>query len=415
VVDVAQGLVLGANAEARAWFGGDALVGMRLDRAMPAMERLAAMAGGQSIAPDPVQALLFWTQSGPKQLACRFERLAGGVNVLLTTADPAPGRAVERTAPRRSRAEPPTTAPPSAASPPRTDVDTLREIARRIREGRTTQKLAELAPTPTTVEPEPLPAPAIDPAGPAAVEVPAPPPLPADHAKLAHELRTPLSAIAALAEIMHDERLGAMGNARYKGYARDIQASARHALSVISAMLSVEPVTPSPEVAGPAGTGTDRLDFIEIDIGVVIAECVAAMTPIAAQAGLTLGAGCGERMPRLIADRRALKQILLNLLANAIRFTPRGGQVTVSSSYVLAGPVRVEVRDTGSGMSEAEIGRIFSAEPGMARRDGERSGFGLPLVISLADANGASVAIGSTPGTGTRVSVIFDKDRVVPV
>ena len=437
VVDVAAGVVLEANAAACDWFGGDALVGYRLDRAMPAMDRIVAAAEAPTAHPAPVEPLLFWTPAGPKQITCRIVRQAdssGAVRVLLATADPRVGghvtravqldRAVaERTAPRRVRT------PPCAAAPERSDTDTLREIARRIREGRTRQ-LDEPAPRAALAEPaaaaQDVHAPAataeiathaITPEAPPVVQSPILQSAHAaiDHAKLAHELRTPLSAIASLAEIMHDERLGAMGNSRYKSYAGDIHASARHALSVIAAMLSAEPATTDPEAGSTRVASDAPLDFTELDVLAVISECVGSLTPIAEQAGLTLTVAAGARMPRLIADRRTLKQILLNLLSNAIKFTPRSGSVTVATSYVLAGPVRIEVCDTGCGMSDAEIGRVFTTEPGAGVRDGERSGFGLPLGVALADANGASVAIGSVPGHGTRVSVIFDKDRVVPV
>jgi signal transduction histidine kinase len=237
----------------------------------------------------------------------------------------------------------------------------------------------------------------------------APRPFADSNARLAHELRTPLGAIASLAEIMHDERLGPMTNPRYRDYAGDIEKSAKHALSVVTAMLSVD-AEPAPST--PAH---QQLSFADVDLVELARECLATLAPQATDAGIVTGLVAAERLPRVVADRRTIKQIVLNLLTNAIRATGHGGRVEIGLGYELAGPVRLEVRDTGIGMTDEQIGRIFSAEPGASERNGERSGFGLPLAIAMADANGASLAIGSEPGSGTRVSIIFDKDRVVPV
>lgn len=464
VFEPVSGKVISANGSAIAWFGYDPTRGPALDRAMPAMQEIAAVAHGSSHA-QWARPLLFWTPNGTRQLTARLVPEVGtdGARIVrLTTApvvgDPGVERVRmlegghERLAPRRSRLTE-SARVPSVEMPrrPRTDTDTLREIARRIREGHA-QRLADIEPltehdapralgdvaTPVTAAaayltpaPDPIESAtlerAIDPAPDAAdgqlslarsagmaadTTHPQPGPTSAayeNNARLAHELRTPLGAISALAEIMRDERLGPLANARYRDYADDIHKSAQHALSVVTAMLAID------DAPRTAGSAIERLSFTDVDLDEVARECLAALAPAATDAGITHVIDVPDRLPRVVADRRTIKQVLLNLLTNAIRATGRGGSVTVRIGYDLAGPVRLEVRDTGIGMTDEQIGRVFAAEPGTAERAGERAGFGLPLAIAMADANGASLAIGSEPGIGTRVSLIFDKDRVVPV
>jgi signal transduction histidine kinase len=224
-----------------------------------------------------------------------------------------------------------------------------------------------------------------------------------DIAKLSHELRTPLAAIVALAEIMRDERLGPLADARYRGYAGDIHDSALHALGVLSSFL--EP--------GAGQVGSPPMVFAEIDVAAVAASSVSAYVPLAERAGVRLALVAPPGLPHLVADRRSLKQILLNLIANAVRFTPPGGAVQVSAHYECGAALGIEVADTGDGMSEAELKRVLGSAPGCGRRAG--SGLGLPLVRALAAANGGVLELESARGQGTRARVRFASDRVVPV
>ena len=128
-------------------------------------------------------------------------------------------------------------------------------------------------------------------------------------ARLAHELKTPLSAIAAASEIMRDERFGPIGDARYRGYASDIHNSARHALELVSRMLARR--TP--------GADEPELAFVEIDLAKLIADVVSALRPLAEPAHQSLAATLPPRLPHVIADATSLRQILINLLTNATR------------------------------------------------------------------------------------------------
>ena len=213
-------------------------------------------------------------------------------------------------------------------------------------------------------------------------------------ARLAHELKTPLSAIAAAAEIMRDERLGPIGSERYRGYASDIYESARHALGVIGHML---------EAARSDGTPA-QLSFAEVDLDDLIRGVVSAMTPLAGEARLGLAAEVGTRLPHVVADPTSVRQMLLNLITNAIKFTAPGGEIRVTASYEGDGPVTLEVRDNGPGIEA-------TAESAA----GKGLGLGLPLVKALAAANGADLVIKSLAGQGTAVRIGFRKDRVVPV
>ena len=212
-------------------------------------------------------------------------------------------------------------------------------------------------------------------------------------ARLAHELRTPLSAVIAYAEILKNEHFGPLANPRYKEYACDIFESARHALGVIDSMLQGE----------RARSDLPALAFVDLDPADVVDRCMTVARPLAARAGLALDAELPERLPRVIADELSLRQMLLNLLSNAIKFAHTGDKVAIAVDYDCGGPLRISVSDTGPGMCEAP------------KREAAGLGLGLPLTRALAAANGASVAIESAPGRGTRVTIAFAKDRVVPV
>ncbi|MGE8941058.1 sensor histidine kinase [Leptospira interrogans] len=219
-------------------------------------------------------------------------------------------------------------------------------------------------------------------------------------ATLAHELRTPLSAIMALAEVMKDERLGEMGNARYLVYAADIYDSARHALSVLGDMLVREPGEPETEAS-------------EADAEDIVRKCLSAMRELAKQASVELAVDFRASHGRVAIDRRSLTQILLNLLSNALKFTPAGGTVTVSTLLRPDGALELSVHDTGMGMLQDDIDQVLSpsADPAKPRNNG--SGFGLPLVKALVAASGGALDMESKAGQGTRVSVIYPRERVL--
>ena len=227
-------------------------------------------------------------------------------------------------------------------------------------------------------------------------------------AKLAHELRTPLSAVIAYAEVLKDEHFGSFGNSRYREYARNIYDSARHALGVVDGMLA----------GNTAASGLPELAFTDLDPTCIAENCMAVARPLADQAGLELQLviEVGMRAPRVVADEVSLKQMLLNLLTNAIKFARVGDRVTVEVAYDPGGTLRIAVADTGPGMSEPPL----ALEGGKGGPNGNKVrnaglGIGLPLTRALAEANGAALVIDSAPGRGTQATIVFGKDRVVPV
>ncbi len=228
-------------------------------------------------------------------------------------------------------------------------------------------------------------------------------------AKLAHELKTPLSAILAAAEIMRDERFGPIGDLRYKAYASGIFDSASHALGVINAMLGT--------AAATDGTTREGVTFAEIDLNGIVARVASSVGALLEAASLTLTTRLEAGLPHVVADTVTVRQMLLNLVTNGMRATPAGGGIVISTRYELAGPVHLSVRDTGHGMDEAEIARVLDRDrgPELTPRPSGGLGIGYPLILSLAEVNGASVGIISAPGAGTEVTITFSAGRVIPV
>jgi signal transduction histidine kinase len=221
---------------------------------------------------------------------------------------------------------------------------------------------------------------------------------------LAHELRTPLSAVIAYAEILKDEHFGPLASARYKGYARDIYESARHGLGVVDSLLRGDPTR---SLVPP-------LAVAELEPARVVESCLTVVRPLAERAGLVLLAEFAPGLPRVVADELSLKQMLLNLLANAIKFARQGDRVTIAVTRVGAG-LNICVADTGPGMAAHEA-LVPCATPGHAGRlrgDGAGLGLGLPLTRALAAANGAVLSMESAPGEGTRATIAFGLDRIV--
>jgi signal transduction histidine kinase len=226
-------------------------------------------------------------------------------------------------------------------------------------------------------------------------------------ASLAHELRTPLSALIAFAEILKEEHFGPLGDPRYRAYAKDIHDSARHALGLVEDMLSGRRA--DVPVARPA--------FVSVDTGALVAGAIALMRPLAERADVVLAFNSTPHLPHVIADELSLRQMLLNLLSNAIKFARPGDRVTVEACYDRGGPLSISVVDTGPGMSPTERARFLLSDrrgnDPEKRSAGAGMGIGLPLSKALAAANGAALTIESTPGHGTRATISFAEDRIV--
>jgi signal transduction histidine kinase len=223
-------------------------------------------------------------------------------------------------------------------------------------------------------------------------------------AKVSHEVRTPLNSILGFTELMLEERLGAIGNPRYKGYVEDIHQSGLYALSLLNDLLDISKID----------AGKFDLDFTAVDLPELVEACVNSLQPLAKRERILLRTSLSPNLPAVIADRRRLKQILLNLLSNAIKFTNAGGQVIVSARLIDGGDLRLRVHDTGVGMTEDEIAAAMQPfhQLDTAPRKQTGTGLGLPVTKALVEANRARLLIASERGAGTSADVIFAKDRL---
>jgi len=226
-------------------------------------------------------------------------------------------------------------------------------------------------------------------------------------ATMSHELRTPLNAIIGFSQVIAGEMLGPVGTTKYVGYARDILGSAEHLLGLINDILDVSKLE--------AG----KLDLVEevIDPPKTVADLV-QLTGAKARAGdIHVTMRREGAIPPLLADSRKLKQIVLNLLVNAIKFSHPGGKVEIVLRNV-AGALAIAVTDHGIGMDGAEVelamtrfGQVASAWT--RKHDG--TGLGLPLAIGLSELHGGTLTIHSTKGVGTTVTVSFPRERSQPM
>ncbi|WP_330083436.1 HAMP domain-containing sensor histidine kinase [Methylocystis iwaonis] len=223
-------------------------------------------------------------------------------------------------------------------------------------------------------------------------------------ARVSHEIRTPLNAILGFAEVMMEERFGPIGSVRYKEYLKDVHASGAHVLSLVNDLLDLSKIE----------AGKMELDFDRVDANAVISECASIMQTQANQARVVMRLSLASRLPPIRADRRSLKQILLNLLSNAMKFNEAGGQVIVSSALTDSGYVLIRVKDTGIGMSDDEVQMAlepFKQVLTAHKRPG--TGLGLPLTKALIEANNASFTIKSRKNEGTLIEIAFPPPQVL--
>jgi two-component system cell cycle sensor histidine kinase PleC len=197
---------------------------------------------------------------------------------------------------------------------------------------------------------------------------------------------------------MTAEMFGALGDRRYKEYAQDILNSGQHLLALINDILDMAKIE----------AGKMTMSFEPVVVEVVVEDAVRLMRNRAEAGGLTLDVQL-DPLPEIEADYRALKQVLLNLLSNALKFTPRGGSVTILSED-LGDQVRVAVRDSGIGISAADIERLatpFEQIESQHAKTQQGTGLGLALTKSLIQMHAGQLVFQSEPGAGTTVSVIL--------
>jgi signal transduction histidine kinase len=225
-------------------------------------------------------------------------------------------------------------------------------------------------------------------------------------ATMSHELRTPLNAIIGFSEMIVAQGLGPAGNEQYFGYIKDINASGVHLLAIINDILDL-----SKAEAGKLEMREDVADLRQL-VGT-------ALTMVQARAdsgGVTLASEIPAGLPYLSCDERKLKQALLNLLSNGVKFTPSGGRVAVSAEQ-RDGELIIAVRDSGIGIAAADIPKAFEpfgqVDNRLSRKYGG-TGLGLPLAAAMISQHGGTLSLTSEVGRGTTVTIVIPAQRLLP-
>ena len=219
-------------------------------------------------------------------------------------------------------------------------------------------------------------------------------------AKVSHEIRTPLNSMIGFAEVIMAERFGAIGNERYREYLNDIHTAGTQLVSLLNDLVDLSKVE----------SGQLDLNFATLDLNDVTRQCVAVMQPQANRARIIIRSALAPSLSQIVADPRTVRQIVINLLSHAIRFTGPGGQVIVSTAVSDGGEPVLRVRDTGAGMQEKDIEAAldpFGHAATAPNWGSAGTGLGLPLTKALAAANHAEFRIKSAPDAGTLVEVAF--------
>ena len=211
--------------------------------------------------------------------------------------------------------------------------------------------------------------------------------------RISHEVRTPLNAIIGFADVMIEERFGPLGNERYVEYMKDVRASGERVVAIIDDLSNLARIE----------TGNIDLAFASQDLNMLVEQCVGALQPQANRERIIIRSSMAHELPPVVADARALRQIMLNLIGNSIHLARAGGQVIVSTALSDLGEVVLRVRDTGHGLNDNELAAAL--QPFRAAND-EPGGVNLSLTRALVEANRAQFNIKTAPH-GTLIEVVF--------
>ena len=225
-------------------------------------------------------------------------------------------------------------------------------------------------------------------------------------AQMSHELRTPLNAILGFSEVMKGEIFGPHHVPAYKDYAGDIHNSGVHLLGLINEILDLSRIE----------AGRYELNEESVSLAHVVGECGHLLQMRARSRGLTIHELFENGMPRLWADERAIRQICLNLLGNAIKFTPQGGEIWLKAGWTASGGQYISVKDTGPGIPEEEIPIVlasFGQGSNSIKSAEQGAGLGLPIAKSLVDLHGGTFTLKSKLRIGTEVVITFPPERVM--
>ncbi|MGZ5929244.1 MAG: sensor histidine kinase, partial [Rhizomicrobium sp.] len=225
-------------------------------------------------------------------------------------------------------------------------------------------------------------------------------------ANMSHELRTPLNAILGFSEVMKDQHLGPVHNPRYLSYAADIHSSGRHLLAIINDVLDLAKIE----------AGKMTIDnATQFELAPVLASSLAMLKGLGEKYGVTvLNETAGDGV-QLKAVERMIRQIVINLVGNAIKFTPPGGTVLLSGKLRSDGGYEIAVRDTGVGMSEKEMAHAmmpFGQNDNRFTGKHDGTGLGLPLAKAMLELHDGTLRMTSVPDEGTTVTMIIPAARV---
>lgn len=227
-------------------------------------------------------------------------------------------------------------------------------------------------------------------------------------ANMSHELRTPLNAVIGFSEIIKDEIMGPISVPAYKEYAQDIYESGNYLLKVISEILEVSRIE----------TGNRELNLSSVKLSKALKACMTIMSSRIDESGVTVKSELPEIFPELMAEELGFKQIMLNLIGNAIKFTPKGGLVTIQANLNQNGEMVVDITDNGIGMTEDEIVKAmqpFSKVDNNFSTMKAGTGLGLTIVDSLVRLHSGQFKLISQKGVGTTARVTMPAFRVLPL
>lgn len=217
--------------------------------------------------------------------------------------------------------------------------------------------------------------------------------------RISHEVRMPLNAIIGFADVMIEERFGALGNERYVEYMKDIRASGQRVMAIIDDLLDLSRIE----------SGKMELSFASQDLNSMVEQCVAVMQPQANRERIIIRTSLAHALPTVKADARALRQIAMNLIGNSIHLANTGGQVIVSTATTDFGDIVLRVRDTGHGLNDNEIAAAMAPfrTSGASDQTADGSVVNLSLTKALVEANRAQFHIKTAPHSGTLIEVVF--------
>lgn len=236
----------------------------------------------------------------------------------------------------------------------------------------------------------------------------------ANHAKssflanMSHELRTPLNAIIGFSELMSKETFGPIGTPKYIEYLHDIHFSARHLLEIINEVLDMSKIE----------AGRIELDESVTDVSEIIDSVVRIMTSRAFSSNITLNVERDTDLPRIKADERLMRQILINLVSNAVKFSNEGGRIDISAHIIGDGDMEIIVQDYGIGIPRDKISKALEPfgqihDNAHAARAYLGTGLGLPLARAMTELHGGVLEVQSDTNEGTRVCVTLPARRVI--